>query len=109
MIYKQHPHIVGYARTGDLLPLLNRTQPGGSYITIGLDHPECWAEEPPYEWLTPLYSSPVNTIDNDVFELIGKLVSAAYIADHKTAKSLAAELDSLIAVTSKRPIKIPLK
>ncbi|ALJ99246.1 hypothetical protein [Pbunalikevirus phiFenriz] len=57
--YKQHPQIIGYARKKELAPLLDPSQPGGSYIYIGLDHPACWAEEPPYEFLTPLYTGPV--------------------------------------------------
>ncbi|MEZ1749992.1 hypothetical protein QVM33_34195, partial [Pseudomonas aeruginosa] len=57
--YKQHPQIVGYARKKELAPLLDPTQPDGSHIYIGLDHPACWAEEPPYEFLTPLYTGPV--------------------------------------------------
>ncbi|MFL3972084.1 hypothetical protein [Pseudomonas aeruginosa] len=57
--YKQHPQIVGYARKKELAPLLDPSQPDGSYIYIGLDHPACWAEEPPYEFLAPLYTGPV--------------------------------------------------
>lgn len=57
-VYAQHPDIVGYARTKDLAPLLDESQPDGSYITIGLDHRACWAEEPPYEHLEPLYRKP---------------------------------------------------
>lgn len=57
-VYAQHPDIVGYVRTKDLAPLLDENQPDGSYITIGLDHRVCWAEEPPYEHLEPLYRKP---------------------------------------------------
>ncbi|HID8310654.1 TPA: hypothetical protein ACXIHT_005735 [Pseudomonas aeruginosa] len=57
--YKQHPQIIGCARKKELAPLLDPSQPDGSYIYIGLDHPACWAEEPPYEFLTPLYTGPV--------------------------------------------------
>lgn len=58
--YKQHPDIIGYARKKDLVPLLDRTQPDGSHITIGLDHPSCWEEEPPYEHLVALYTRPAD-------------------------------------------------
>ncbi|WIT94372.1 hypothetical protein GGJCDIAN_00089 [Pseudomonas phage vB3530] len=57
--YTQHPQIVGYARKKELEPLLDPCQPDGSHIYIGLDHPALWAEEPPYEFLTPLYTAPV--------------------------------------------------
>ncbi|MGU0945865.1 hypothetical protein ACSEVQ_25180 [Pseudomonas aeruginosa] len=57
--YTQHPQIVGYASKKELEPLLDPCQPDGGHIYIGLDHPSLWAEEPPYEFLTPLYTAPV--------------------------------------------------
>lgn len=55
--YTQHPQIVGYARKKDLEPLLDPCMPDGGHIYIGLDHPSLWSEEPPYEFLTPLYTA----------------------------------------------------
>lgn len=66
--YKQHPQIVGYARKKDLEPLLDPCMPDGSHIYIGLDHPSLWAEEPPYEFLTPLYTAPVAQAQHSVTE-----------------------------------------
>ncbi|QIQ65600.1 hypothetical protein 26_00001 [Pseudomonas phage Epa26] len=57
--YTQHPQIVGYAHKKELEPLLDQCRPDGSHIYIGLDHPSNWEEEPPYEFLTPLYTAPV--------------------------------------------------
>lgn len=71
--YKQHPQIVGYARKKELAPLLDPCQPDGSYIYIGLDHPACWAEEPPYEFLIPLYAAPVTpALPEDVRVLLSR-------------------------------------
>lgn len=56
--YTQHPQIIGYARKKELEPLLDPCMPDGGYIYIGLDHPSLWTEEPPYEFLTPLYTAP---------------------------------------------------
>lgn len=64
--YTQHPQIVGYARNKELEPLLDPCQPHGSHIYIGLDHPSLWAEEPPYEFLTPLYTAPVAKAQHSV-------------------------------------------
>ncbi|BAJ09085.1 hypothetical protein KPP10_gp120 [Pseudomonas phage KPP10] len=64
--YTQHPQIVGYARKKELEPLLDPCQPDGSHIYIGLDHPSLWAEEPPYEFLTPLYTAPVAKAQHSV-------------------------------------------
>ncbi|BAO58550.1 hypothetical protein [Pseudomonas phage KPP25] len=64
--YKQHPQIVGYARKKDLEPLLDPCMPDGGYIYIGLDHPSLWSEEPPYEFLTPLYTAPVAQAQHSV-------------------------------------------
>ncbi|MGD8185471.1 hypothetical protein ACP9M8_16385 [Pseudomonas aeruginosa] len=66
--YTQHPQIVGYARKKELEPLLDPCQPDGSHIYIGLDHPSLWAEEPPYEFLTPLYTAPVAQAQHSVPE-----------------------------------------
>ncbi|MFN1184669.1 hypothetical protein ACK0NM_22185 [Pseudomonas aeruginosa] len=64
--YTQHPQIVGYARKKELEPLLDPCQPDGGHIYIGLDHPSLWAEEPPYEFLTPLYTAPVAQAQHSV-------------------------------------------
>ncbi|QDB70851.1 hypothetical protein [Pseudomonas virus PBPA162] len=71
--YTQHPQIVGYARKKELAPLLDPCQPDGSYIYIGLDHPACWAEEAPYEFLIPLYAAPVTpALPEDVRVLLSR-------------------------------------
>lgn len=49
---------VGYARKTDLARLMNETMPDGKHVTLGVDHPTCWADEPPYEWLAPIYAAP---------------------------------------------------
>lgn len=64
--YTQHPQIVGYARKKELEPLLDPCQPDGGHIYIGLDHPSLWTEEPPYEFLTPLYTAPVTQAQHSV-------------------------------------------
>lgn len=47
--------VVGYATKKELIPLLDETQPDGSYVRIGLDHPTLWLEDEPYDHLVPLY------------------------------------------------------
>lgn len=47
--------VVGYATNKELVPLLDETQPDGSYVRIGLDHPTLWIEDEPYDHLVPLY------------------------------------------------------
>jgi hypothetical protein len=47
--------VVGYARSTELAPLLDEHTPDGQHSLIGLDHPTCWIEDEPYEWLEPLY------------------------------------------------------
>lgn len=47
--------VVGYATNKELVPLLDETQPDGSYVRIGLDHPTLWLEDEPYDHLVPLY------------------------------------------------------
>lgn len=47
--------VVGYANRNEVEPLLDETQPNGSYIHIGLDHPTIWLEDEPYDHLVPLY------------------------------------------------------
>lgn len=77
--YKQHPDIIGYARKIDLAPLLDRAQPDGSYITIGLDHPSCWEEEPPYDHLVPLYMHPEPSDNVVMTKEKAAAVDAAYV------------------------------
>lgn len=51
MKYKAPVGVVGYA---DKKELRKSLESGSSYNTIGLDHPDCWEDEPPYEWLVAL-------------------------------------------------------
>lgn len=98
--YKQHPQIVGYARKKELAPLLDPTQPDGSHIYIGLDHPACWAEEPPYEFLTPLYTGPVtqNSVpDGYVLVPVEPLLNMMSDKDHDTRITAERRLLSILA------------
>jgi hypothetical protein len=98
--YKQHPQIVGYARKKELAPLLDPTQPDGSHIYIGLDHPACWAEEPPYEFLTPLYTGPVaqNSVpDRYVLVPVEPLLDMMSDKDHDTRITAERQLLSILA------------
>lgn len=98
--YKQHPQIVGYARKKELAPLLDPTQPDGSHIYIGLDHPACWAEEPPYEFLTPLYTGPVaqNSVpDGYVLVPVEPFLNMMSDKDHDTRITAERQLLSILA------------
>lgn len=50
--YHQDPRIVGYVRTKELDKKLDD---GSSFFNVGLDAPRCWGDEPPYDFLEPLY------------------------------------------------------
>lgn len=52
MKYYQDPRIVGYVRTKELDKKLDD---GSSFFNVGLDAPRCWGDEPPYDFLEPLY------------------------------------------------------
>lgn len=98
--YTQHPQIVGYARKKELAPLLDPSQPDGSYIYIGLDHPACWAEEPPYEFLTPLYTGPVSqnsAPDGYALVPIEPLLNMMSDKDHDTRITAERQLLSILA------------
>lgn len=102
--YTQHPQIVGYARKKDLGPLLDPCMPDGGHIYIGLDHPSLWSEEPPYEFLTPLYTAPVAQAQPSVpiaheFKRALGLVVAALEADgdRPTSKYALSELKKVLA------------
>lgn len=102
--YTQHPQIVGYARKKDLGPLLDPCMPDGGHIYIGLDHPSLWSEEPPYEFLTPLYTAPVAQAQPSVpiapeFKRALGLVVATLEADgdRPTSKYALSELKKVLA------------
>ena len=65
MKYKPPVGVVGYADKKELRKTL---ESGSSYNTIGLDHPDCWEDEPPYEWLVALCAV------DDMFEHDAKVI-----------------------------------
>ena len=53
--YTPPPGIIGYVRKTELEEFLDS---GASWNTIGLDHPNCWVDEPPYDHLIPIFANP---------------------------------------------------
>lgn len=43
--------VIGYMRMHDIIKFLTD---GAQHESIGMDHPRCWEDEPPYDWLVPI-------------------------------------------------------
>ena len=43
--------VIGYMRMQDIIKFLTD---GAQHESIGMDHPRCWEDEPPYDWLVPI-------------------------------------------------------